>query len=69
MTMNGDGHTAYQTGSPDCVDSGIQDYLVTLKLPAAGTVCQQAPPFATPPQPQPLSTRGLHRLPALPFVR
>jgi pimeloyl-ACP methyl ester carboxylesterase len=69
MTMNGDGHTAYQTGSPDCVDSGIQDYLVTLKLPPAGTVCQQAPPFATPPPQQPLSTQRLRRLGAPPLMR
>ncbi|WP_028059104.1 alpha/beta hydrolase [Candidatus Solirubrobacter pratensis] len=69
LTMNGDGHTAYQTGSPDCVDTGIESYLATLMLPAAGTVCRQAPPFATPAQPQTLSARKLRRLPAPPFMR
>jgi pimeloyl-ACP methyl ester carboxylesterase len=69
LTMNGDGHTAYQTGSPDCIDTGIQDYLATRRLPAGGTVCRQAPPFATPPQPQTLSASSLARLPFAPYMR
>jgi hypothetical protein len=65
LTMRGDGHTAYQTGSPDCIDTGIENYLDTLQLPAAGTSCKQAAPFAAAaPQPQALSAPAA-KLPAL----
>ena len=69
LTMDGDGHTAYQTGSPDCVDTGIETYLATRKLPPAGTECHQAPPFATPAAPQTLSATTLGRLPFPPYMR
>ncbi len=51
LTMRGDGHTAYGNGSPDCIDSGIENYLNTLQLPAAGTSCVQNLPFEATPQP------------------
>lgn len=38
LGFDGDGHTAYKTGS-DCVDSAVDDYLISLKVPANGTVC------------------------------
>jgi pimeloyl-ACP methyl ester carboxylesterase len=75
LTMRGDGHTAYQTGSPDCIDTGIENYLNTLQLPAAGTTCKQEPPFAAPPpQPRSFSAPFSSRLPTLlrdarPFIR
>jgi pimeloyl-ACP methyl ester carboxylesterase len=46
LTMHGDGHTAYENGSPSCIDPAIEDYLNTLTLPAEGTSCQQEVPFA-----------------------
>jgi pimeloyl-ACP methyl ester carboxylesterase len=49
LTMVGDGHTAYQNGSPDCIDTAILSYIATLALPAKGTVCTQAVPFVQPP--------------------
>jgi pimeloyl-ACP methyl ester carboxylesterase len=48
LTMRGDGHTAYENGSPDCIDPAIEDYLFTLALPAPGTQCRQDVPFAAP---------------------
>jgi TAP-like protein len=48
--MRGDGHTAYENGSPDCIDPKIETYLNTLTLPAVGTSCHQAIPFAQPQQ-------------------
>jgi pimeloyl-ACP methyl ester carboxylesterase len=50
LTMRGDGHTAYENGSPDCIDPAIESYLNTLTLPAAGTSCRQDIPFAQPQQ-------------------
>ena len=41
LTMVGDGHTAYQNGSPTCIDTAIVAYIETLALPAKGTVCTQ----------------------------
>ena len=49
LTMVGDGHTAYQNGSPTCIDSAILAYIGTLTLPAKGTVCTQVLPFVQPP--------------------
>ena len=49
LTMVGDGHTAYQNGSPTCIDSAILAYVGTLALPAKGTVCTQVLPFVQPP--------------------
>jgi pimeloyl-ACP methyl ester carboxylesterase len=56
LTMRGDGHTAYGQGSP-CIDADVEGYLNTLQLPAQGTSCKQAVPFA-PPQPQPQTLRA-----------
>jgi hypothetical protein len=39
LTRNGNGHTAYD--SSGCAHAAIDDYLVNLKLPAAGTVCAE----------------------------
>lgn len=38
LTYNGDGHTAYGSGSK-CIDSALETYLLTGTPPAAGTVC------------------------------
>ena len=38
LGWNGDGHTAYGEGS-SCVDSIVNDYLISLKTPRSGTVC------------------------------
>src|SRR5262249_2785296 len=48
LTMRGDGHTAYENGSPDCIDTAIEHYVNTLGLPAKGTSCKQDIPFAQP---------------------
>jgi TAP-like protein len=48
LTMTGDGHTAYGNGSPDCIDTAIEQYVNTLVLPAVGTKCKQDLPFAQP---------------------
>jgi pimeloyl-ACP methyl ester carboxylesterase len=47
LTMIGDGHTAYGNGSPDCIDTRIDSYLITGVLPPTGTRCVQNIPFAT----------------------
>jgi pimeloyl-ACP methyl ester carboxylesterase len=51
LTMDGDGHGAYGGNSP-CIDSATDSYLVSLTVPAEGTVCQQEVPF-TAPEPAP----------------
>ena len=56
LTMWGDGHTAYGNGSPDCIDTAIEQYVDTLALPAPGTKCRQDIPFA---QPQAAATQSL----------
>lgn len=38
LTRDADGHTSFLAGS-DCVDEAVTRYLVSLELPAAGTVC------------------------------
>jgi hypothetical protein len=38
VTRNGDGHTAYHTGNT-CIDNTVESYLVSGKVPAAGTHC------------------------------
>ena len=38
LTWNGDGHTAFG-GLSECIDHGVVDYLVDLKLPAIGASC------------------------------
>ena len=38
LGWNGDGHTAYGEGS-SCVDSIVNDYFVSLKVPRSGMVC------------------------------
>jgi hypothetical protein len=52
LTMEGDGHTAYG-GNSACIDAALDAYLISLTLPAAGTVCQQEVPL-TAPQPVPV---------------
>lgn len=39
LTRRGDGHTAYGSGS-SCIDSAVDDYLLSGAMPAAGTVCR-----------------------------
>ena len=48
LRMKGDGHTAYQNGSPDCIDTAIEGYLLDGPLPPAGTTCKQDVPFEQP---------------------
>ena len=38
LGWNGDGHTAYGEGS-SCVDTIVNAYLISLKVPRSGTVC------------------------------
>ena len=37
LTRTGEGHTAY--GKSTCIDGLVDAYLLTLAVPAAGTVC------------------------------
>jgi pimeloyl-ACP methyl ester carboxylesterase len=39
LTRDGHGHVSFLRGSP-CIDHAVTEYLVNLKVPAAGTVCQ-----------------------------
>jgi pimeloyl-ACP methyl ester carboxylesterase len=48
LTMKGDGHTAYENGSPDCIDPAVENYLVNQVLPPAGKKCKQDVPFEQP---------------------
>lgn len=48
LTMRGDGHTAYLSGSPDCIDPAVENYLVNRVLPPPGTKCKQDVPFTAP---------------------
>jgi len=57
LTMRGDGHTAYQTGSPDCIDTAIENYLVNRVLPPKGKKCVQDAPF-TAPEPETAARRA-----------
>lgn len=41
LGYDGDGHTAYATGST-CVDRAVDDYLIALRAPASGTICPKA---------------------------
>lgn len=41
LGYDGDGHTAYRSGST-CVDTAVDDYLLTLRAPKNGTVCPKA---------------------------
>ena len=43
LGWNGDGHTAYGEGSA-CVDTIVNAYLISLKVPRSGIVCPSAPP-------------------------
>jgi len=38
LTLNGDGHTAYNTGN-SCIDRAVDRYLLTGKAPKSGTSC------------------------------
>ena len=40
LGWNGDGHTAFGEGSA-CVDTIVNDYLISLAVPHNGTVCQR----------------------------
>jgi pimeloyl-ACP methyl ester carboxylesterase len=51
LTMVGDGHTAYQNGSPACIDTAVVAQIETLTLPPEGTICPQDIPFVPPPAP------------------
>jgi pimeloyl-ACP methyl ester carboxylesterase len=42
LTLDGDGHTAYTSGSK-CIDDAVDDYLLRGRLPAEGTVCTLDP--------------------------
>lgn len=44
LTMRGDGHTAYRSGSR-CVDRAVERYVARLRLPRAGLTCRQRLPF------------------------
>jgi pimeloyl-ACP methyl ester carboxylesterase len=61
LTMAGDGHTAYD-GDPadgynsECADKAIEAYLLTLVLPAEGTICGQDQPAFSGPAAQALDT-------------
>ncbi|MBU6279855.1 MAG: alpha/beta hydrolase, partial [Actinomycetales bacterium] len=39
ITWEGDGHTAFGSGSA-CVDTAVRDYLLTGRLPASDVTCQ-----------------------------
>ncbi|MCT9929793.1 alpha/beta hydrolase [Planotetraspora sp. A-T 1434] len=41
LGYDGDGHTAYKMGS-NCVDTAVDDYLISLRVPKNGTVCPKA---------------------------
>jgi hypothetical protein len=72
LTMRGDGHTAYGGNSP-CIDGAVDAYLISHTVPAAGTVCRQAVPFAQPTGPAAAQTldsgRSLLGPHVKPFVR
>jgi hypothetical protein len=57
LTMRGDGHTAYQNGSPECIDPAVENYLINRVLPPSGTRCRQEVPF-TKPEEQAAARRG-----------
>jgi pimeloyl-ACP methyl ester carboxylesterase len=42
LTYEGDGHTAYTSGSP-CIDAAVTDYLISGKVPAEGASCPAIP--------------------------
>jgi pimeloyl-ACP methyl ester carboxylesterase len=42
LTYDGDGHTAYTSGS-SCIDKAVDAYFLSGELPAEGTVCQPDP--------------------------
>ena len=62
LTMRGDGHTAYERGSP-CIDAAVDAYLEEGALPEAGTVCRQEVAFEAP------QLRGLARARAARVLR
>ncbi len=69
LTMVGDGHTAYQNGSPDCVDTAVVAQIETLTLPPEGTICQQDIPFVPPPAPAASATMSAVPLASGSFVQ
>ena len=69
LTMVGDGHTAYQNGSPDCVDTAVVAQIETLTLPPEGTICQQDVPFVPPPAPAASATMSAVPLASGSFVQ
>jgi hypothetical protein len=54
VTYRGEGHTIYAQGS-SCIDDVVDAYLVSLAIPAVGTICGNGPPppegTSTPPSP------------------
>ena len=42
LTYEGDGHTAYRSGS-SCIDAAVDDYLLNGDLPASGASCPAIP--------------------------
>jgi pimeloyl-ACP methyl ester carboxylesterase len=58
VTNRGEGHTVYAQGS-SCIDSAVNDYLLNLKVPAAGTSCGTgAPPPESAGTPGPTRASG-----------
>jgi hypothetical protein len=66
LTRHGEGHTAYRSGNT-CIDGAVNDYLLSVEPPAAGTECGtdrfQPPPlehpaFSLPGQPAPPAAPG-----------
>jgi pimeloyl-ACP methyl ester carboxylesterase len=43
LTYNGDGHTAFLQGNA-CIDDAVENYLIDLRVPEPGTVCEQQVP-------------------------
>jgi pimeloyl-ACP methyl ester carboxylesterase len=39
LIRDGEGHTSYGSGS-SCIDDAVDEYLITLKAPPDGTVCE-----------------------------
>ncbi|MFF3879447.1 alpha/beta hydrolase, partial [Streptomyces sp. NPDC001978] len=48
LTWDGDGHGAYTRGST-CIENAVDHYLLDGRLPAAGTICTDAPDTANKP--------------------
>ncbi|MGW1798106.1 alpha/beta hydrolase [Streptomyces sp. NPDC001984] len=63
LTWDGDGHGAYIQGST-CIQNAVDHYLLDGRLPAAGTICTDAPDTANEPvgtAPEALTPAEMHR--------